>query len=249
MFEQDPYLRAIRLQQSDQLEHWLRQLPILNDFKRLAFHPNVTFIVGENGTGKSTLVEALAMKLDLNVEGGSRNLVFETTASHANLHTVLVLERGVRKPRDGYFLRAESFYNVASTIDHLDREEGSGGSIISSYGGVSLHQQSHGESFFSLFEHRLQGPGLYLLDEPEAALSPMRQLSMLALIHERVKSGSQFIIATHSPILMSYPHAQIFECTSSGIQVVSVEETEHFQTYKLFIESPDRIMRHLLGDD
>src|SRR5262249_7885547 len=155
---------------------------------------------GENGAGKSTLLEAIAIGMGLNPEGGSRNFKFATRESHSNLSKFLRLSRSVRRVRDSYFLRAESYFNVATEIEALDREPDSGARIIEAYGGKSLHEQSHGESFFSLFMNRLRGNGLYFFDEPEAALSPNRQLSFLSRLHDLVRQGSQFLIATHSPI-------------------------------------------------
>jgi predicted ATPase len=175
-------------------------LPAVRQLQTLAFHPRMTFLVGENGSGKSTLLEAIAVACDLNPEGGSRNFDFTTRASHSGLDQFLRLARSPQLPRDSFFLRAESLYNVATEIERL------GGNVLMAYGGLSLHEQSHGESFFALFEHRFRAPGLYLLDEPEAALSPTRQMSFLTLLHRHCEAGSQFVIATHSPIIMAYPH-------------------------------------------
>lgn len=152
-------------------------LPSIKHLERLEFHPQVTFFVGENGAGKSTLLEAIAIEYGFNPEGGSKNFSFSTQDTHSSLSEHLQLAKGIHKPKDGYFLRAETYYNVASNIDNLDKEPGIGTPIKSYYGGKSLHHQSHGESFFSLFFHRFYGHGLYILDEPEASLSPQRQLS------------------------------------------------------------------------
>jgi len=182
-------------------------IPAIGGLDTIEFDHPVTFFVGENGSGKSTLLEAIAIGMGLNPEGGSRNFRFATRVSHSRLSDFLRLARSVRRMRDSYFLRAESYFNVATEIEALDREEGPGPPIINSYGGKSLHEQSHGESFFSLFMNRLHGNGLYFFDEPEAALSPTRQLSFLSRLHDLVKAGSQFLIATHSPILLAYPDA------------------------------------------
>lgn len=179
-------------------------LPAVRSLDKLVLHPNVTFFVGENGSGKSTLLEALAVSLGFNAEGGSKNFHFGTRRSHSELHRYLRVAKGVKRPRDGYFLRAESFFNVATEIEHLDDEPGFDPPIIDSYGGRSLHEQSHGESFFALLMDRFHGRGLYILDEPEAALSPQRQLAVLSRLHDLVLDDSQFVIATHSPILMAY---------------------------------------------
>src|SRR5262249_35665483 len=157
-------------------------LPALRNLDRLSFHPKVTFFVGENGMGKSTLLEALAVSVGLNPEGGSRHFNFATRASHSELDACLRVAKTVSLARDSYFLRAESFYNVATEIERL-------GLDLLPYGGRSLHEQSHGESFFALFQHRFRGHGLYLMDEPEAALSPKRQLEFLAILHEYCKQG------------------------------------------------------------
>ncbi|WP_017151065.1 AAA family ATPase [Bacillus bingmayongensis] len=220
-------------------------LPAIRTLQSLDFHPNVTFIIGENGTGKSTLLEAIAVALGFNAEGGTKNFRFTTHDSHSSLHKYIRVAKNVATPKDGFFLRAESFYNVASYIDEIDSEPLGGGKVIDSYGGISLHDQSHGESFFSLFMNRFSGQSLYILDEPEAALSPMRQLSMLIRMHELAEQGSQFIIATHSPILMAYPESSIYSFSQEGITEATLEETEHYQTMKLFFENRARLFHHL----
>lgn len=208
--------------------------------KSLKFDPTVTFFVGDNGTGKSTLLESVAVATGLNAEGGSRNFNFRTRETHSPLHEYLQLVRGARRPTDSYFLRAESFYNLASNIDELD--------VADSYGGVSLHEQSHGESFWSLITNRFRGNGLYLLDEPEAALSPNRQLAALALIHKLVHKKSQFVIATHSPILMAYPHATIYLFSDKGINKIAYQKTEHYQVTRDFLNHVDVALEGLLGE-
>jgi predicted ATPase len=220
-------------------------LPAVRHLGRLEFDPAVTFIVGENGSGKSTLLEAVAIALGFNAEGGSKNFNFSTRASHSCLHEYLRVARGARKPRDGYFLRAESYFNVATEIERLD-EGGGGPPIINSYGGRSLHEQSHGESFLALLQHRFGGKGLYILDEPEAALSPQRQLAALKRIDQLVQAGSQFVIATHSPILMAYPEASIFVCTPDGIRQRAYEDTEHYEVMHDFMANPRRKLKELL---
>lgn len=212
-------------------------------------HPKVTFFVGENGSGKSTLLEAIAVGLGFNAEGGTRNFRFDTRPSHSELHTHLRIAKGYKRPRDGFFLRAESFFNVATNIEHMDAEPASAPPVISSYGGVSLHEQSHGESFMALMMNRFGGQGLYLLDEPEAALSPQRQLAALTRIHDLVCDGSQFIIATHSPILMAYPDASIYRFDSEGVSRVDYEDTEHFQVMQTFMRDPQRMVRSLITPD
>ena len=211
----------------------------------LLFDADVTFLVGENGAGKSTLLEGIAVACGFNAEGGTRNFSFATEETHSALCQYLTVARG-RYPRDGFFLRAESFYNVASYIDRLDGEPSFSPRLIDSYGGVSLHRQSHGESFLALVQNRFGGHGLYLLDEPEAALSPTRQLSLLALLDQLVREDSQLIIATHSPILMALPGAEILQFSQEGVEPVSYRDTEHYQITRRFLEDPDRMLRYLL---
>lgn len=211
---------------------------------RLEFDPAVTFIVGENGSGKSTLLEAIAVSVGLNAEGGSRNFGFSTYRSHSVLNDFLRPVRGSRRPRDSFFLRAESFYNLATNIEDLDKEPG-GTRIITAYGGTSLHKISHGESFFALVMHRFRGNGLYILDEPEAALSPTRQLALLARMRELIEQGSQFIIATHSPILMGYPGARILAIGPDGLSPKAFRETEHYCVTRRFLNDPDTMLATL----
>lgn len=221
-------------------------IPAIGKLDVLRFEQPVTFFVGENGSGKSTLLEAIAVRARLNPEGGSRNFNFATRASHSRLGDCIRLVRSPRRVRDAYFLRAESYFNVATHIERLD--EGAGGPpIISSYGGRSLHEQSHGESFFALFLKRLRGKGLYLFDEPEAALSPQRQLSFLTRMHELVNDGSQFLIATHSPILMAYPDAAIYLLDNGPPRLVAYQDTEHFKVTRNFLNRPERMLDILLG--
>ncbi|WP_438447852.1 AAA family ATPase [Gorillibacterium sp. sgz5001074] len=215
-------------------------LPPIRDLERLPLHPKVTYIVGENGMGKSTLMEAIAAAWGFNPEGGTRNFNFSTKATHSALFEYLRLVRGPRKPRDGFFFRAESYYNVASYIEDLE--------LMDSYGGQSLHEQSHGESFFAAFLHRFGGRGLYILDEPEAALSPLRQMSLLSRIHELVQQDSQFIISTHSPILMAYPDSVLYNLTVDGIEARKLEETDHYIIMKQFLNNRERMLRELFGE-
>ncbi|GBG10833.1 hypothetical protein PAT3040_05599 [Paenibacillus agaridevorans] len=223
-------------------------LDAIREFDELSFHPKVTYLVGENGAGKSTLIEAIAVALGFNPEGGTINFNFETARTHSELHDYMRPVRGAQRPKDGFFFRAESYFNVATYLDELDREPGFGGPLIASYGGSSLHEQSHGESFFATFLHRFGGNGLYIMDEPEAALSPSRQLAMLARMHELVRDNSQFIIATHSPILMAYPDAWIYRLTESGIERTAWEDTDHYVITSQFLNNRDRMLRELLED-
>ncbi|MBS7807267.1 AAA family ATPase [Variovorax sp. PCZ-1] len=223
-------------------------LPALKEFDQLKPHPKVTFFVGENGSGKSTLLEALAVSLGMNAEGGTENFRFGTRASHSCLHEYLRIAKGFKRPQTKFFLRAESYFNLATEIENLDAAPASGPPIINSYGYRSLHEQSHGESFMALMMNRFGKNGLYLLDEPEAALSPQRQLVALSRMHELVQEGSQFIIATHSPILMAYPDAVTYEFSAKGIAAVKYEETSHFQITKNFLMNPERMLDILMAD-
>ena len=241
------YVREVKLRrdQVTSFDQYPFSLPVVRDLESLELHPAVTFLVGENGSGKSTLLEAVAITWGFNPEGGTKNFRFQTRASHSALHEYLRLVKGVQRPRDGFFLRAESFFNVATEIERLDIGPG-GPPIIDSYGGRSLHQQSHGESFFSLMMNRFGGQGFYVLDEPEAALSPSRQLAMISRLHELVQDRSQFIIATHSPILMAYPNAWIYEIRSNGPHRVPYEQTEHYAVAKRFLNDSKRQLEILL---
>ncbi|MNO59108.1 DNA replication and repair protein RecF [compost metagenome] len=242
------YLRSMTLmrEQVPSFNQYPFHLPAVAGFERLDFHPKVTYIVGENGMGKSTLLEAFATALGFNPEGGSLNMTFTTAATHSELHQYLRPIRGVYKPRDGFFFRAESYYNLATEIDRLDGEPSFGPPIINSYGGRSLHMMSHGESFFAAFMNRFSGKGLYIMDEPEAALSPFRQMAMLSRIHDLVHKQSQFIISTHSPILMAYPDSAIYQLTPEGIQEVTLEETDHYVIMKEFVNNRERMLGELL---
>lgn len=230
---------ALKTELIDSFDSYPLSLPVVRNLDFIELHPKVTFVVGENGSGKSTLLEALAVSLGFNAEGGSRNFRFDTRASHSTLHEFLRVSKGIKRPRTEYFLRAESFFNVATEIERLNVDE--------AYGQRSLHEQSHGESFMALLNNRFGDQGLYILDEPEAALSPQRQLAALSRIHDLVLERSQFIIATHSPILMAYPNAWIYACTPDGLQRVAYEETEHFRVTRDFMLDPHGTLRTLLN--
>ncbi|MDH8701430.1 putative ATPase [Dysgonomonadaceae bacterium PH5-43] len=220
-------------------------IPVIKKFKQIKFEEPVTFIIGENGSGKSTLIEAFAILCGFNPEGGSRNLNFTTMASHSKLHEYLRVARSHIREKNGYFLRAETYYNVATEIENLDKEGGSGPPIKDSYGGKSLHEQSHGESFWALLKHRLSGDGLYIFDEPEAALSPMRLLSLLVRIDDLVKQNSQFIISTHSPILLMYPNAIIYEIENGELKPTKLQDTQHYAITKYCMQNPDKMLNEL----
>jgi predicted ATPase len=242
------YLLDVKLRRENisSFEEYPFSLPVVRHFHTLKLHSKVTFLVGENGSGKSTLLEAIATAWGFNPEGGTKNFRFQTRSSHSTLHQYLLLAKSFRRATDGFFLRAESFFNVATEIEQLD--EGPGGPpVINSYGGRSLHEQSHGESFFALMMNRFGGNGFYVLDEPEAALSPTRQLAMISRLHQLVQVRSQFIIATHSPILLAYPDAHIFQINDNGIHKVAYEETDHYVVTKAFLNNPKRHIDALLN--
>lgn len=245
------YLSSVRLRRELPEGSYLRGLgPVryLMEGGVLELDRPVTFLVGENGTGKSTLLEGIAVACGFNPEGGTRNFNFSTRATHSELGEYLTPARK-RYPRDGFFLRAESFYNVATNIDELDEAPSFSPRLIDSYGGVSLHRQSHGESFLALVRNRFGGEGLYLLDEPEAALSPARLLTLMGEMDQLVKADSQFIVATHSPILMAFPKARIYELSEKGVRPVEYRETEHYQLTKRFLDNPERMLRYLLEEE
>lgn len=210
----------------------------------LPLDPAVTYLVGENGSGKSTLIEAFAVAAGLNPEGGSRNFSHATRASHSALWEELRLVRGERRPKTDFFLRAESFFTAATYLESLPEQR----RALAPYGGKSLHEQSHGESFLALILNRFGPDGLYFLDEPEAALSAQNCLTCLRRMHELVKEGSQFVIATHSPILLAYPGATIYECGRNGLRRIEFEEAESVRLTRGFLESRERFLERLLAD-
>lgn len=244
------YISSILFEDEIDKTSYLNGLPVIKFLKetgRLDFSADVTFFVGENGTGKSTLLEAIAVAYGFNAEGGSKNFTFSTNETHSQLHRHLQIgKKGFS--RDGFFLRAESLYNVATNIDDMDKEASFDPFVIDSYGGVSLHNQSHGESFLSIVQNRFFGNGIYILDEPEAALSPMRLLTLLSEINRLVNNNSQFIIATHSPILMAFPNADILEFSKDGIKKVKYQDTEHYKITKSFLDNPDKMLHYLLNE-
>lgn len=236
------YINSAILNEEIPRDSYLCHVPAIKyliNNKSISFSSNVTFFVGENGTGKSTLLEAIAVAYGFNAEGGTKNFNFSTNKTHSELCEYLTISKS-RYAKDGFFLRAESFYNFATNVDELD--------LSGNYGGKSLHNQSHGESFLSLVQNRFGGKGMYILDEPEAALSPSRLLSLIAEIDALVKQDSQFIIATHSPILMTFPRSTIYQFTESGIEMVDYKQTEHYQLSRSFLENPEKMLHYLLGD-
>jgi predicted ATPase len=241
--EARPYLREISLRDNTEREQqYPFSIPAIRGMGTITFHPDVTFFVRENGTGKSTLLEAIAVLCGLNAEGGSKNFRFSTRASESDLSGSLRMVRSYRRPRDSFFLRAESFFNLATEVEGLGANE--------AYGGISLHEQSHGESFMSLLTERFHGNGLYILDEPEAALSPIRQLAMLRRMNQLVRQNSQFIIATHSPILLGYPDCLILQLDDKGLSKIEYEQTGHYTVTRRFMNDYAGMLKELFsGDD
>lgn len=235
-----PYLKEISLKREliEDFEAYPFCVPGVKTLKTLKFHPDVTFFVGENGSGKSTLIEAIAVGLGFNPEGGTKQSQFSANRTHSDLHRYLRLVRSFKKPGDEYFLRAESFYNLATFMEETGYLRG--------YGGKSLHQQSHGESFMATLLHKLTGGGLYIMDEPEAALSPSRQMAALSAIHNLVNQESQFIIATHSPILLAYPRACIYQFDEDGIRKIEYEQTEHYSVTRQFLNGYQQLLEILM---
>lgn len=253
--EKLPYLQQIALKR-EKIEDdsvYPFNLSLVKSLTALRFAPHVTFIVGENGSGKSTLIEAIAVAMGFNPEGGSKNFNFTTRSSHSQLADYLKLACSYKRPKDGFFLRAVSFFNLASNIEELDSYSPgripSPGDIINSYGKKSLHEQSHGESFLSLVLHRFAGHGLYILDEPESALSPTRQMSLIARMAQLIRQNSQFIIATHSPILMAYPNALIYQISEEGISQVDYKDTEHYFITQAFLNNPEKMLNELIEEN
>ncbi|WP_135610888.1 AAA family ATPase [Methanococcoides sp. AM1] len=237
------FLRTISLRDSEDVDKstYPFTIPVIRNFRELELTGNVTFFVGENGSGKSTMLEAIAHQAGFNTAGGSRNNLYEVHRSTSVFGEHLRFS-WMPKVSEGFFLRSETFYDFASHIDELQKVDGR---AYDAYGGKSLHEQSHGESFLSLFNNRFRN-GLYLLDEPEAALSPLRQLSLLKIIHDMESSGrAQFIIATHSPILMGYPDCRILDFDGDHITEVEYEDTDHYNITKDFLNARERYFREL----
>ncbi|MDB5156201.1 MAG: recombination protein [Mucilaginibacter sp.] len=228
---------------------YLQNIPSLSNGLQLTLKSNVTFFVGENGSGKSTLLEGIAEQCGFNLRGGNRNHNHNTGHRFEGYESAiaphLILSWTPRRISEGFFMRAESFFNFASYIDELALNDRS---ILNAYGGRSLHNQSHGESFLSLFNNQFES-GIYILDEPEAALSPARVLAFMAVIHELEQSGrAQFLIATHSPMLICYPGATIYQFDENGVRETGYQDTEHFYLTKSFLDNPALYLRHLMNE-
>mgnify|MGYP001388103000 CR=1 FL=1 len=237
----DLYLQGIEINWSKiDEDSYLRTIPALNGLKTLSFDSPLTCFVGENGSGKSTLLEGIAIACGFNPEGGTKNYQFSTCNDYSELHDALRLLRGWRKPAWGYFLRAESFFNVATKEEEYAR-----GFVPS----AELHQKSHGESFLQIAQDQFKPHGLYLLDEPEAALSPQHQLTLLLEIMNCIRTGSQFIIVSHSPILLGIPEADIRTFDQGPIHSCRYEETESYRITKLFINDREMLLKKLLSEE
>ena len=235
-FDNELMIKKITLE-NDRIENhdiYPFNIEIVKNFSELNLDTPVTFFVGENGIGKSTFIEAIAVALGLPAEGGTENFRYETKNTTSNLSDYIRIAR-YNKPKTKFFLRAESFYNFSSEVDNIG---------VDGYYGGSLHECSHGESFLKLIQNRFSDHGLYILDEPEAALSPQRQLSLLCLIDQLVKDGSQFIIATHSPILISYREGKILDL-NQNFKEVKYEDTEIYSLYKMYLERPEEMQSRL----
>ena len=243
---QNIFLRAIRNEHIfSQNDSYPFNLPIVRNLKTLEFTKSVTYIVGENGSGKSTLLEAIAHLLGLNAEGGSKNFNFRTKDTHSSLYEELRAIRADVSYRNAFFFRAESFYNVASEVDRIAQEDYT---MLNSYGGVSLHEQSHGESFMSLFTNRLKSKGLYIFDEPEAALSYMNQLRFLVWMKESVNAGSQIIISTHSPVILAYPDAEILVAGNGILRPTTYNDCYIYRDMLAFVTNKDLVIKELFSE-
>lgn len=249
------YIRGIKIDWDDlgaeeEQDTYYRNIPALNSIEEIEFTKNITFFVGENGTGKSTLLEAAAVAFGFNPEGGSLNYRFSSMDTHASLYKHIRIARGTRRPKDGFFLRAESFYNVSTKMGELAKNDYGGydPGFLEGYGGKFLHEQSHGESFLAIIQNRFWGNGVYILDEPEAALSPQRQLTLLIHISSLAAKGSQFLIATHSPILLGMPEAQIYSFDDGKITEIAYEEAECYQVMEMYINHREVLLKRLLDN-
>ena len=238
------FLKGIRLSSEEEIDRkqYPFNIPALRGFKELSFESPVTVFVGENGMGKSTLIEAIAISMNFNPEGGTANFNFSTSDSHSELCNHLITIRGVKRNRDGFFLRAESFYNA---ISYMDTVNDTGRNIYDYYGGKRLHEVSHGEGFLNMLNHRCRGNSFFIFDEPEAALSPFSQIKMIARMHQLVTEDSQFVISTHSPILMAYPGATIYQFTENGLHKTEYDKTEHYMLMKYFLNNTNQYLNKI----
>ena len=228
------FIKEVKLERDkiSDFDEYPFSIPVIHQLTSISFAKPVTFLIGENGAGKSTLIEALAVSMGLSAEGGSRNMVYETIDTTSNLHEYLKIIKSGILPKWTFFLRAESFYTMANQYE--------------SYNRGSWHDMSHGEAFLKILDNMSEG-GLYFMDEPESALSPKNQMRLLSIMHRHAKQGSQFIISTHSPILLSYIDAEI-KNVDANLQSIQYKDTEIYQTYKLFLDNPEKMLHYLLND-
>lgn len=234
------FVKKVRLDR-EKINNWNEypfNIEVIKNFDEITFNKNVTFLIGENGIGKSTFIEALAVALGMNPEGGSQNFMFSTKETHSKLYQYLKIPM-INRPVTKYFLRAESFYNVISEIDNLG--------VRGFYDNQDMHKCSHGESFIHLVRSRFYPKGLYILDEPEAALSPSRQMTLLCMIDDLAKKGAQFIISSHSPILISYQDGEILDL-NNNFNKVKYEDTDVYKLYKMYLDMPYEMQRRLFQD-
>ena len=240
ILENNLFIKKVRLDR-EKINNWNEypfSVEVIKNFEEITFNKNVTFLIGENGIGKSTFIEALAIRLGMNPEGGSQNFMFSTKETHSNLYQYLKIPM-INRPITKYFLRAESFYNVISEIDNLG--------ISGFYDNEDMHKCSHGESFIHLVKSRFYPKGLYILDEPEAALSPSRQMTLICMIDDLAKNGAQFIISSHSPILISYQDREILDL-NNNFNKVKYEDTDIYKLYKMYLDMPYEMQRRLFQD-
>lgn len=239
----ETFNRGIRLTQKDDATYPF-SIPAVRDFESVDLSKSVTCFVGENGTGKSTLVESIAVAAGFNAEGGTKNYNFSTLDTTSALAGTLALIRGSRREKYGYFLRAESFYTTANYAENGTFSQHGPSPIL--FDGKHIHEQSHGEAFFAIIKDFR--PGLFIFDEPESALSPQRQLALLITMSDLVKRGSQIILATHSPILLAYPDANIYQLSETGVNKVEYDDVEHVSLTRDFLTNPTRYIQRLLQD-
>lgn len=233
------FLRSLEILNKTNTANYPFTIPAIKELTSLEFNTNITFFVGENGSGKSTILEAIAYQCGFNTAGGGKNNLYEVDASHSGLGDYIRLS-WMPKITNGFFMRAETFYHFASHLDTMPES-------LRYYGGQSLHEQSHGEAFLSLFNHRFGKKAIYLLDEPEAALSPARQLALMRIIKD-LENEAQFIIATHSPILLGYPHAQILNFDVQPVEAIRYEDTLHYIVTRRFLENRAKVLDELFND-
>ncbi|RYX78986.1 ATP-binding cassette domain-containing protein [bacterium] len=238
------FIRGMTLDVTDQVSYPF-SIPAVKAVESLDLSASpVTYLVGENGSGKSTIIESIAVTAGFNAEGGTKNYHFTSQNTTSSLSQHMSLIRGFRREKHGYFLRAESFYTTANYAENGTYTQAGPSPLL--FDGKHIHEQSHGEAFLSIVKDFK--PGLYIFDEPESALSPQRQLSLLAYMNLLVKGGSQFIIATHSPILLAYPGASIYELSSDGVSKTAYDELEHVRLTKDFLNHPTRYMQDLFTE-